>query len=226
MLREEQESRLDNSSSEPRVHLREPPSYEEAVQMPRLARSLDVGLNANDRNSVQMRFTFSSESLRPKKRKPRRRNHHQNRSQSEDDVNPRRSYRALRQTVIRSNRNRENYSGQNDSTKNQTNSCRGVGVRRQNSRSSANSGVPMSRPSSSATPKDFTRRRIRRKRAVEAEETSVSSDDEASEPEQQSSSGRTRQFSIDDRIRISHDLPREPRRRDFSTRRISTEGES
>ncbi|CAB0041434.1 unnamed protein product [Trichogramma brassicae] len=81
---------------EPRIHPMElinPPSYEEAVSMPRLARSLDAlnSVNENIRttneanqNSVA-RMTASSESLRPgKKRRIRR--VRKLRSQSEDNL--------------------------------------------------------------------------------------------------------------------------------------------
>ncbi|KAJ8669921.1 hypothetical protein QAD02_001180 [Eretmocerus hayati] len=78
----------DLRSSEPRIHPLEligPPSYEEAVSMTRLARSLDA-LNSTNRDVTSAtRMTASSESLRTGKRQ-RRLQRRKPRSQSEDDL--------------------------------------------------------------------------------------------------------------------------------------------
>lgn len=75
------------NGSEPRIHpleLISPPSYEEAVTMPRLARSLD-GLDTVTGESVT-RMTASSESLRTKKLRRARRSRNRLRSLSEDNL--------------------------------------------------------------------------------------------------------------------------------------------
>lgn len=84
---------LREHASEPRVHpleLISPPTYEEAVTMQRLARSLDA-LDSVQRDPNVGGMTASSESLRTggKKRRPRRRL----RSQSEDNLQSRREVR-------------------------------------------------------------------------------------------------------------------------------------
>lgn len=73
--------------SEPRIHpleLISPPSYEEAVSMTRLARSLD-GLDTVPVETVT-RMTASSESLRSKKLRRARRSKNRLRSLSEDNL--------------------------------------------------------------------------------------------------------------------------------------------
>lgn len=85
---------LQEHNVEPRIHPLEligPPSYEEALTMTRLARSLDAldSINGNQ-GSVVLQITGSSESLRitGKKRRPRRTTRRL-RSQSEDNLSRR-----------------------------------------------------------------------------------------------------------------------------------------
>ncbi|OAD56267.1 hypothetical protein WN48_03585 [Eufriesea mexicana] len=86
---------------EPRIHpleLVEPPTYEEAVQMPRLARSLD-NLDEISVGRSSMRIMGSVDNIRPKHRRTRR---PKKRIQSEDDLLRR---EGRRQDRIRRERN-------------------------------------------------------------------------------------------------------------------------
>ncbi|XP_008217825.1 chondroadherin-like protein isoform X1 [Nasonia vitripennis] len=104
-------------ASEPRIHPMEligPPSYEEAVTMPRLARSLDAldTVTTNSRSTTVIRMTGSSESLRAGKKRCRPR---RLRSQSEDNLT-RREMR--RQERLRRARETGPTAGQNDNVDN------------------------------------------------------------------------------------------------------------
>ncbi|XP_023314255.1 leucine-rich repeat receptor protein kinase EMS1 isoform X2 [Trichogramma pretiosum] len=123
---------------EPRIHPMElinPPSYEEAVSMPRLARSLDAlnSVNENIRttneanqNSVA-RMTASSESLRPgKKRRIRR--VRKLRSQSEDNLARREQRREerLRRERSTSRMNLRNKDEEEENEENRNNNTQGT----------------------------------------------------------------------------------------------------
>lgn len=96
----QEEPRIE-STPEPRIHpleLIEPPSYEEAVQMPRLARSLD-NLDEISVETSSIRIMGSADNLRSKQRRTRR---PKKRIQSEDDLLRR---EGRRQDRIRRERN-------------------------------------------------------------------------------------------------------------------------
>ncbi|XP_076686385.1 uncharacterized protein LOC143378488 isoform X1 [Andrena cerasifolii] len=95
-----QEERIERTP-EPRIHPLEligPPSYEEAVQMPRLARSLD-NLDEISVETTSMRIMGSADNLRSKQRRTRKL---RKRIQSEDDLLRR---EGRRQERIRRERN-------------------------------------------------------------------------------------------------------------------------
>uniref|UniRef100_A0ABD2VTC6 Leucine-rich repeat and WD repeat-containing protein 1 LRR domain-containing protein n=1 Tax=Trichogramma kaykai TaxID=54128 RepID=A0ABD2VTC6_9HYME len=123
---------------EPRIHPMElinPPSYEEAVSMPRLARSLDAlnSVNENIRTTNQInqnsvvRMTASSESLRPgKKRRIRR--VRKLRSQSEDNLARREQRREerLRRERSTSRMNFRNKDEEEENEENRNNNTQGT----------------------------------------------------------------------------------------------------
>lgn len=110
---------------EPRIHPLEligPPSYEEAVQMPRLARSLD-NLDEISVGTSSIRIMGSADNLRNKQRRTKR---PRKRIQSEDDLLRR---EGRRQDRIRRERNSSVGNNGTDVPPSQRNS-RAYGVRR------------------------------------------------------------------------------------------------
>lgn len=91
-------------SSEPRIHpleLIDPPPYEEAVQMPRMAQSLDA-LDTITVDPLSRQIIGSCETLRGRKRRPRRT---RNRARSEENLSRREERFQTRRIRTSSRRN-------------------------------------------------------------------------------------------------------------------------
>ncbi|XP_043269991.1 uncharacterized protein [Venturia canescens] len=197
------------AASEPRIHpleLINPPPYEEAVQMPRMAQSLDA-LDTITVDPLSRQIIGSFDSLRGRKRRPRRT---RNRARSEENLSKREERFQSRR--IRST-SRRNYSPSVMSVASATGSqLRGSPAQTNADKNKASTVVKGDTESEERSGDSKRRPRpqtpnAKRKRRREISKNGHSTDDEDSD----ANNLRTGKSDDRDTSIVIHELPREPR---------------